>query len=141
MTVPNPPFRPYTAAEVCAITGVAPAVLDAWMTRVLPLRRAEPGAGDVVGLDDMQTFGVYVGRRWLDEGAGLARATKAMAVASGLTLEGLTVELAKGNSWPAAASGGPNLLVVPPKTVAGRRLNFSALMSEYRAAVRKVFPT
>ena len=135
------PFRPYTAAEVRAITGVQPAVLDAWMTRVLPLRRADPGAGDVVGLDDMQTFGVYVGRRWLEENAGMARATKAMAVCAGLTLEGLTGELARGNSWPAAASGGPNVLTPPPKSPAGRRLNLAALLAEYRAAVKRVYPT
>lgn len=136
----DPPFRPFTLEEVQRISGASPAVLDAWVQKVLPVRRGEMSQSHVFGLDWMQTFGAFVGKRWLDEGAGLARATKAMAVCAGTQYEGLIAELRKGNSWPAAASGGPNLFIVPPGNKAGATLNLKVLLAEFRARLAKVFP-
>lgn len=135
----TPPFRPFTPAEVCAVTGVDPAVLDAWVTKVLPVQRAEDDPA-VTGLDYMQAFGVYAGKRWLDEGAGLERATRVVGFCAGTTLGHLLAEFRAGNSWPPHLAGMPKLLTRPPGGKAGRACNLKTLHDEFVLRLRKVFP-
>lgn len=135
----GPPFKPFTVAEICAVTGIEPRVLDAWMSNVLPVQRGEEDPS-VTGLDYMQTFGVYAGRRWLDEGAGLERATRVMAFCAGTTLDHLLAEFKAGNTWPPHVRGTPALLTRPPQGKAGKAVNLKQLYGEFVNLVRKVFP-
>lgn len=138
-TSEGPPFKPFTVAEVCAITGIEPKVLDAWTQNVLPVQRGEEDQS-VTGLDYMQTFGVYAGKRWLDEGAGLERATRVMAFCAGSTLNHLLKEFEAGNTWPPHVRDMPKLVTRPPRQKAGKTCNLKTLHGEFVNLVRKVFP-
>lgn len=135
----EPPFKPFTPAEVCAITGIDTKVLDAWMRHVLPVQRGEEDPS-VEGLDWMQTFGVYVGKRWLEEGSGLERASMAMGFCAGTHLGHLQAEFRDGNTWPPHVRGMPKLMVKAPGNKAGATLNLKTLYSEFLARIRTVFP-
>ena len=137
----SPPFRPFGPGEVCAITGVDPKVLDAWMSNVLPVRAAEDDPG-LTGLDWMQTFGVYAGWRWLKEGAGLARASRVLGFCAGLTTDALAALIKEGNTWPPHVPGSPPVATRPPRSHPrmARELNLKTLYDGYLAELRRVFP-
>jgi len=73
-------FRPFTAEDIKAIIaaafgsrdGMHSTTLDSWMKQ-LGLRDGEGDQFGVVGLDFMQTFAVFVGWKYIQDGCPLQR--------------------------------------------------------------------
>lgn len=131
------PFRPYTPQEVTAITGVSPTTLDKWMGTILPVHTGEDGF--TRGLDNMQTFAVYCGRRYTEEGAGVDYVRALVRYVGALKLEHVQSNILKGNTFPFV--GQPPMLVKQPRSALGQRLNLGQLLTEYIANVQRVFPS
>jgi hypothetical protein len=135
------PFKPFTLDEVTAITGVNAAVLDHWTLTAITPRLGEDKV--TVGLDYPQTFAVFVGNKWLHEGAPPAKATEVVKAMAACRPEYLEEELKAGRSFPALASTtglAKNMFIEPPKTSLGKRLCLKAMLAEFKANVAKVFP-
>ncbi len=118
------PFKPFTFDEVQAVVRAETKVIDSLTLNVL-----KPKLGDdkmTIGLDWMQLFAVFVGARYLHEGAPLSRAQAVVTYLGGCLLLNLEAEIAAGRSFPAAL---------------GRRLDLKVLLPEFRAALERVFPT
>lgn len=136
----GPPFKPFSLDEVKAVTGVAPGVLDAWVRAVLKIQL---GCA-TFGLDYMQTFGVYAGWRYLEEGAPRGRPEAVVHFVASLPHPTLLDELARGNSFPCLKGVDPSVpasvLVRAPSGPLGRRLNLKTLYDEFRTRLTRVFP-
>lgn len=132
------PFRPYTMDEVSKITGIYTSALEAWLKTTLELFLGDDR--ETRGLDHMQCFAVYCGRRFLDEGAGPALATKIVRFVAGLTERGMMVEFKKGNTFPCVADGYPKMLTNPKPSKLVNTLNLRTLYKEFRHHLKRVFP-
>jgi hypothetical protein len=136
------PFKPFTPDEICEMTSVHPTVLDAWMKDVL-----KPCLGDdgfTRGLNYMQTFAVFVGTRWLQEGAGAERVIPVVAMISGMTEGTLETECVAGRTWPVPATSDNQLPVgicvkPPANSTPARRLNLYVLHKEFLDRVERKF--
>ncbi len=138
-TPPAMPFRPFTAEEINQITGCPPKFLDEWMTI---LGRKE-GCG-VLGLDDIQTFAVFVAYRYMTEGAPTGRIMATMRSLAMSNLETVRRAIANGISFLAAPEHKwgvrRGVFVTPPDSRLGRALDLAKLLPEFEAAVKRVFP-
>lgn len=132
------PFRPFTLDEVSRITGAYTGALEAWLKTILGLKLGDDRS--TRGLDWMQTFAVFVGKKWLDAGSDRGRAARVVAFVSGLNERGMLAEFGRGNSFPCVTEGEPRMLVRPPKSKLGEELNLRALYREFRHNVRRIFP-
>jgi hypothetical protein len=104
------PFKPFTLEEVAQITGCKPQVIDCWVGVQLPLQRGD-NPNDW-GLSYMQTFAVFVGWKWLQEGADAQRANCVVAFVGNISREFMLQEFGKGNSFP-------GMVQVPNKVIGG----------------------
>lgn len=132
------PFRPFTMDEVSLITGAYTSALEGWLKTILGIKLGDDRA--TRGLDWMQTFAVFVGKKWLDAGSDRGRAARAVAFTAGLNERGMAAEFAKGNTFPCVDEGEPKLLVRAPASKLGQDLNLRSLYREFRHNVRRVFP-
>jgi hypothetical protein len=141
------PYKPFTLAEVAQITGASQ--VDTWADLL------GPSIGDdltTIGLSYMQTFGIFVGTRWLEEGAPAPRATSVAKYVAGLDFTAMEQELARGHTFPCPKSmmdrplldrmrpWTAGILVKPPNSRLGKTLNLSALHREFRQRLATVFP-
>jgi hypothetical protein len=136
------PFRPFTLDEVKAITGCRTDILELWAER-LGYRR---GCG-VEGLEYAQVFGVFVGWRFLEEGAPAWRATEACEYVSLVPDSYLTEQLKEGNTFVVTRGCFPKdsgiragMLVRAPDNRLGKTLNLKRLLEEFDHRMKKVFP-
>ncbi len=130
------PFKPFTFDEVQAVVRAETKVIDSLTLNVL-----KPKLGDdkmTIGLDWMQLFAVFVGARYLHEGAPLSRAQAVVTYLGGCLLLNLEAEIAAGRSFPAprGTTGVQGCMVEPPPGALGRRLDLKVLLPEFRAAFR-----
>jgi hypothetical protein len=144
----SPHFRPFTAQEVQAITKCPPSVVDLWMKALGP-KHGEGDQHDIVGLDFMQTFGIFVGWRFIEEGSGYKRAWIYCKFLAGCSEELVRYESSAGRSWPVPPEMDPEYprgefpngtFVRPPKSRLGNTLNLTVLSRQYGAALDRVFP-
>lgn len=135
------PFKPYRVDEVMAITGVSFAVWDAWVNAEPPLLQLHVGedADRTHGLTHEQCFAVFVGVRFLHEGAPRGRAETMVRAVQMWSLEMFEREFAIGNTFLAVDSK-VHCMVPAPKSHLGARLNLKRLMAEFNHHVRRVFP-
>lgn len=129
------PFKPFTADEVIKITGVSFSVLDHWMKNFFTLHR---GCG-ATGLEYMQTFAVFVGWRWHEEGAGADRVGKVIQYVCTLTPETMAKEFERGATFPVLGLTHPILVKAPSGSI-GQRLNLEVLFREFKHRLAVEFP-
>lgn len=134
------PFKPFTRSEVESITQVDGKVVDMWWGSALEERVGDV-AGFFPGLDYMQTFALFVGNRWLHEGAGLERATGVVIFVANLGKGVMESEFRAGNTFPAPTTRGG--ILVPHKRMGslGERCNLEGLYREFQARIEAVFPS
>ncbi len=135
------PFKPFTLDEVQAITECDRKVLDHWVEHNLGLIM---GSG-AFGLTYMQTFAVFVGWRYLKEGAPLNRATAVVEYVSAITMENMAYHFSQGDTFPVPwqmreGIPKPGIMVKPPDNVLGRRLRLDTLYREFQYHLTRVFP-
>ncbi len=130
------PFKPYRTDEVLAITGCSFGVLDKWLEKILPLQVGED-ANQTYGLDALQTFAVFVGWLFLQEGAPKGRAEEYVKAVQMWDFPMFLREFEQGNTFLVL---NPHTMVPAPKNSLGQRLNLKRLMQEYIASVKRVFP-
>lgn len=135
------PFKPFTLAEVHDITKVPPRLIDDWSKRI-GLRH---GCG-VSGLDYMQAFAVFVGYKYALEGAPPERSIGVVVYLSGMQLETLEKQLAKGNVIPIPNSmstteipGRGMMVPMPEGNSLAKRLNTATFLAEFKENVQRVF--
>lgn len=134
------PFKPFTRAEVEAITQAPSQLIDAWWGNVLEERIADmPGV--MPGLDYMQTFAVFVGHRWLHEGADLTRATGVVIFVGNLGKGIMLDEFRMGNTFPAPTPQGGILIPHGRLKSLGERCNLERLYKEFLSRIEAVFPS
>lgn len=146
------PFKPFTLDETYAVTGVRTDVLSRWLKKGaelgLLLKQGDhaAGLGHVTGIDYLQLFAIFVGWRWLEEGADWARADWVVKGTVALTPELLDEEFAKGNTFPVTTDpqgrheprfGG--VLVPAPNSRLGKMLNYRTLLAEFKDRLDRVF--
>lgn len=136
----EPEFKPFTDAEVASICFGSQInewvrLLDWWLKK-LPPRIGDDGKS--IGLEYMQTFAVYCGRRYLEEGAGQDRADRVVRMIGGMKFEGFMFDLEQGRDFPNIRP--PQMLVPAPSSRLGRTLNLTVLHAEFRARLDRVFP-
>lgn len=126
------PYRPYSLAEVAALSGASPALMSRWAERLI---QPEPGFDGSRGLCYMPAFAVFVGCRFLEGGSDLPRADRVVRFIAAMTADGLLAELRNGRSFPSVVASGsvPALLIKPPKSKLGRELNLETLHAQFRA--------
>ncbi len=141
------PFKPFSLDEVHTLTGVKTAVLSAWLLHLLPVKRGEDHQ-NTVGLDYMQTFAVFVGNKYLHEGADNFRASAVVEFLAGIPLSHLEEEIEKGLCFPVPQALetqklmglGRGILVECPKTPLGRRLNIKPMLAEFKHNIERLYP-
>lgn len=146
------PFKPFTLDETYAVTGVRTDVLTRWLKKGeelgLLLKNGDPtaGLGHVTGIDYLQLFAIFVGWRWLEEGADWARADWVVKGTVALTPELLDEEFARGNTFPVTTDeqgrheprfGG--VLVKAPNSRLGKALNYRTLLAQFKDRLDRVF--
>src|SRR5438876_7955320 len=89
------PFKPFTLDEVAQITKAISTNIDTW-SRFIGMRH---GLG-VTGLEWCQVFAIFVGQKYLDEGASLDRATAVVRFLAEVKPPVLEAQLSKGNTFP-----------------------------------------
>lgn len=135
------PFKPFTLGEVHQLTGADIRNVDTW-ANLLGLRQ---GLG-VHGLDYSQTFAIFVGQKYLLEGAPPERATAVVLMLGGTPIETIEVSIASGRSFPVPNSlskdeiPGKGMFVPCPNNTMAIRLHLGALLAEFRANIKRVFP-
>ena len=134
------PFKPFTADEVQRITKCSMRVLDLCQGVLHP--RTGMGA---TGLDYMQTFAVFVGQRWLDQGASEERAQAVVKMVARMGHNVLLQRIRGGDTFPCTPDMGPDipaagLMVRPPNSKMGRDLNLKELYLEFTFNLKQVFP-
>lgn len=142
------PFKPFTLQEVAKLTGASSRLIDVWADRVLPVRQ---GADGTLGLEYMQAFAVFVGHRWLQEGAVPEKATPVVRFIGSITPNLLWQEIDAGTTWPVPREGNESVFkgasglvrgtfVKPPAGPLGQRLNLELLYTEFRNNLKTMFP-
>lgn len=140
------PFKPFTVEEVCAITGVTPRTLDYWIAGYQGsggiLERKTGDDGFSTGLDYMQTFAVFVGCYYIQEGASMIRVNGVVRYISRISLDFLEREFKVGRTFPVTQEMGHShdLMVMAPRNRLGKLLRLDRLFEEFEARIRKVFP-
>ncbi len=141
-----PAFRPFTLEQVKAMTGVTTATLDAWTKEDAKVLRLLSGEG-AIGLNWMQTFAVFVGHKYLMEGAGMDRAKRVVKFLATLVPDTLMQNINAGLCWPVPAEMDPvnikhvsGVFVEAPKSPLGNRLRLDRLGKEFQANVDALFP-
>lgn len=140
------PFKPFSFDEVQAITGVHAKVMDQWGQTVLT-----PLFGDdkfSVGFNDAQTFAIFVGSRYLEEGAGMAVATAVVRCLGNYSLlsvqgaiDGGCLIVAPAELRVGGARGAADDIVsMDSSRPVEQRLRLDKLLAEFWHRVRKVFP-
>ncbi len=139
------PFRPFTIDQVYRIAGCPGKVLEQWVPSILPWRMGEDGF--TMGLEYMQLFALFVGNRYLEQGAPRGRAESVVRYVADTNLDFINQEIARGNSFPVPvsmmtnASQQSNGCMVPaPDTPLGRRLNLRVLLEEFEQRLKTEFP-
>ncbi len=137
------PFKPFTLDEVKHITGVSANVLDKWTglddDKPLHLHRS----GGVVGLDYMQTFAVFVGWKYIGEGADKMRSRAAVEAVANISRELMLQEFMDGHSFLALSCQtglSSHMFIEPPNSRMGRALDCARLWREFENNIAKVFP-
>lgn len=137
------PFKPFTTDEIMAITGVNFAVLDHWLNMqvgsegcLLPMQVGED-ANQSRGLSWFQTFAVFVGNRFIHEGAPRGRAEQMVRAVQRMTVDYLVYNFDRGDTFYVPQAG---QMVKQPKGALGARLNLQTLYNEFLERVKKVFP-
>lgn len=144
------PYKPFTLQEVAEITGCPGRAIDAWVEAGnLPLQRGDDPKN--IGLSYMQTFAVFVGYKWLCEGAEPQRASAVVTYVGNISREFMLQEFGKGNSFPGMVSV-PNKIIGGPPEIRGimvktdmrnphmRRLDLATHFDEFLTRLDKVFP-
>lgn len=136
------PFKPFRLDEILAITGVSFKVYDHWLSmRVAdaPLLPQQTGddADKTVGLNYMQTFAVFVGFRFLHEGAPNGRAEAMVRAVQHMTVPYLERSFEKDLTFYDVNTG---VMVRAPNKPLGQRLNLRTLYREFLHNLHKVFP-
>lgn len=134
------PFKPFTVDEVCQLTGVKPTLLDVWMRSIL-----KPQMGSMtIGLEYMQTFTVFVAKKFLDEGADGDKVDGVMRALLTVSVENMAQSFRKGDTFPVPhrnRMGHVCCVMVPaPKTRLGGVLRLDKLHAEFRHNLAKLFP-
>src|SRR5882757_7238684 len=121
------PFKPFTLEEVVRITKAGARTVDTW-SMMLGIRS---GLG-VVGLEYNQTFAIFVGQKYLDEGA-----TAVVRMLSNTPMETIEDQVAKGNTFPVPHSlsvneiPGKGMFIHAPDSTLGKRLDLYKLLLEF----------
>ena len=134
------PFKPFTADEVKAITGAPNDLIDHW-GNVIGLKRGEVGFEQ--GFEWMGCFAVFVGWRWVQEGAGLERATPVVKCIANMAEGNLRWGIREGKDFPAPGTAGPTGTIgylVAPTTKLMRKLRLKDMLAEFESNVKRVFP-
>lgn len=131
------PFKPFTLDEVSAATGITTKLLDLWTRSILPLKRGEDGT---LGLDAMQAFGIYVGWRFLQEGADHDKAASTALYVGTLPEKTLKDNLDMGFDFPVVRGGRGTLVPSSLMPNLGKRLGLSKLLGEFKGRLAEVFP-
>lgn len=134
------PFKPFTRQEVESITQASGAVIDMWWGSVLEERVGDV-AGFLPGLDYMQVFALFVGNRWLHEGADVGRATGVVIFVANLGKGVMESEFRAGNTFPTPTRFGGILVPHGRMGSIGERCNLQRLYLEFLSRVEAVFPT
>jgi len=131
------PFKPFTLSEVMRIAKCDSSVLDGFIEEHESMKVKTGDDGWSTGLDYMQTFAVFVGQRYLDEGAEWDRASPVVGYLSMLKLETLQAEMRAGRAFPVPKALGLDLncIVKVPDTPLGRKLDLRKLITEYDGRV------
>lgn len=140
------PYKPFTADEVFSITGVDQPHLDKWIIARLPL---SVGCG-VTGLSMMQTFAVFVGSKWIGEGADEDRAAAVVEYVGTLSEQAMRLSFETRRSYPVPRQQlGPvprrvamkhGMLIACPDTNLGRRLCMRPMWDEFLSRLERAFP-
>lgn len=142
------PFKPFTLDEVQRMTGCLASTLDRWAgldrNKPLPLQH---GCG-ATGLNWMQAFAVHCGVRYEAEGASPRRAYGVVLYVGGMAQGQMERDIANGLSFPVPAylfppgeerPPGHGMMVVPPPSPLGQRLNLAVLYAQFKERVESVF--
>lgn len=137
-----PLFKPFTIDEVCQMTGVPPKVLDVFMESKLPIQSGDEGTQ---GLNYMQAFAAMVGYKYLKEGSDHARALAVVGFVGAMDQKYMEQEFLFGRSFPVPPEMIPDrravgMLVAPPKSPLGHRLNLKVIYGEFQEGLKRVFP-
>lgn len=134
------PFKPFTRSEVESITQVSGAVIDAWWGTILPEKVGDL-PGYLPGLDYMQVFALFVGNRWLHEGADMPKATGVVIFVGNLGKGVMESEFKAGNTFPTPTRYGG--ILVPHKRLGslGERCNLERIYNEFLSRLEAVFPS
>ena len=128
------PFKPFNLSEVSLITRCPTKALEVWAETRLNMVH---GSG-AVGLEWMPTFAVYVGARYLEEGAPGDTAGQVVGFVARYTLETLEKELARGYNF--ACPEMSTLVEAPLNLPLGRRLRLDKLLAEFKARLKELYP-
>lgn len=131
------PFKPFTAAEVASVTGATAKIVDLWARSILPPKRGDVGEP---GFDAMQAFGIFVGWKFLSEGAPHDRAASVALYVGTLPEKTLTQNLELGNDFPFVKGSRGTLVPHPRSTRLGKVLNLTVLLAEFKANLAREFP-
>lgn len=140
------PYKPFSADDVFAVTGVTKFHLDKWIIERLPLTT---GCG-VTGLDLMQTFAVFVGAKWIHEGADEDRAASVVEYVGTLSEQAMRLSFEQGRSFPVPRQQlGPvprraalkkGMLIACPDSGLGKRLDMRPMWDEFLSRLERAFP-
>jgi hypothetical protein len=138
------PFKPFTLAEVQRIIGCPPAIIDRWIEKdFLVTKHGQEGIS--WGLDYEHTWACFVGYRYLEEGSGYDRADNVVRYLAALEIPTMMGSFEKGYSFPGFTRNENGhlvgVLVDPPKSALGRKLDLKRLWKEFDERIKTVFPT
>lgn len=131
------PFKPFTLDEVSAITGATSKLIDLWTRSILRPKLGEEGTR---GWDVMQAFGIFVGHKFLCEGASWDKGSSIALYVGTLTEQLLKTNLDKGCDFPVVEGSRGTLVPAPRNLRLGKALNLTVLLAEFKANLAKVFP-
>lgn len=138
------PFRPFTLDEVQRMVKCPPALIDRWAGRVLVFKTGADGFTQ--GLSDMQAFAIFVGFKYLTEGAGYERADPIVLYVGNLEKEVMMTCIKRGSSFIVIDRGpdGKQFGALIPISELGdsplvRRLNLKILWAEFWENMHSVF--
>ena len=132
------PFKPFTLDELAAITGASTKMIDLWTQSIL-----RPKIGEVEGTkgwDIMQAFGIFVGWRFMSEGASFDRASSVTLYVGTLVEKTLRQNLDAGCNFPVVKGSRGTLVPHPRENRLGKELNLTKLLVEFKANLERVFP-